>query len=164
MVNGRYILQRNRTLMKKSKLTSCASFKKSTKTSLLSMFGSTVTGKHGQRARLAWGWAAFSIKMLCPPGNALGLARAPLPPWRQWSLWSPKYTKICGACLLQAALTTTAIPGDLLQESLYSCVPESLNIHLDKVEVGRHLANRDKGWTWESDRLNTVIMCEKGSH
>lgn len=68
------------TLVKKSKLTSCTSFKKSTKTSLLNMFGSTVTEKQGQQARLAWGWVDCSVKLLCPPGSPPGLDSAPLPP------------------------------------------------------------------------------------
>ena len=67
-------------LVKKSKLTSCTSFKKSTKTSLLNMFGSMVTEKQGQQARLARGWVDCSVKLLCAPGSPPGLDSALLPP------------------------------------------------------------------------------------
>lgn len=91
-------------LVKKSMLTSCTSFRKSMKTSLLSMSGSMVTEKYGWWARLAWGWVDFSVKLLCPPGSPEALASAPLPPWAM-EIWPSRYMKIHKACLLQAAFT-----------------------------------------------------------
>lgn len=122
------------TLVKKSKLTSCTSFKKSTKTSLLNMFGSMVTEKQGQRARLPLGWVDCSVKLLCPPGSPPGLASAPLPPWRRWSLWLLKFKKIYKARLLQAASqaawTHHTNPADCFQESYFIHAYPWPNIYL----------------------------------
>lgn len=114
------------TLVKKSRLTSCTSFKKSMKTSLLNTFGSTVTGKHGEQARWAWSWVDFPLHCSDPPG-------APKPGCLLESSGAGGLSNTWNAakCLFPpGSLGDDVDPSHQPQASLYPCTPESLNIHL----------------------------------